>query len=406
TVLGLWKDNLVVIGSGDPSVGDPVLARMAKESITAAFVQWAKRLKAAGVTTIQGELLVDDFIFDQEYVHPSWRQQQKNLQKWYTAPVGGLNFNDNCIDVVIKPAKVLSQPAIVSLIPDIPWVQLDNSSKTTTKGEPIVVRRGTGPIQISVSGPVSKPNTAQNPLSVTVTDPGLFFANTCRHVLKQEGITINGAIRRQRVQMPGGILPRDFKVIATYERRLDDVIRRMNKRSQNMFAEAALKTLGAYVVRDNLPGVGSFAGGRAAVLEFLKSISVLSEGVVIDDGSGLSHSNRVTPKMITTILGYMDRHSRRSIWWSSLAEAGDQEGSMRRRLKDLKGKVFAKTGHINGVSALSGYVLGPADRRYAFSVICNQTYKVKGGISTADRLQDKICRVLATWEPVLSSSGG
>lgn len=67
-------------------------------------------------------------------------------------------------------------------------------------------------------------------------------------------------------------------------------------------------------------------------------------------------------------------------------------------MKDLSGKVVAKTGHINNVSTLSGYVVGPGGRRYAFSVLCNDTYRAKGGPGAAHKLQDGLCRLLATWD--------
>jgi len=398
TIIGLLKGDLVVVGSGDPSLGDPVLARTAGEPITAIFLRWADGLKKAGMAKIEGDILFDDFIFDQEYVHSTWRVEQ-NLESWYAAPVGGLNFNDNCVDVLIKPAGEMGLPAVVSLIPETPWVRLDNGSKTSGKGQPTVTRRGNGPITIRIRGSVSKPNTREHPLSVAIVDPGSFFASTCRHVLEQQGINIAGETRRCRVRMPGGKMPEGFKALGMYERKLCDVLRRMNKRSQNMFAEALLKTLGAYVVRDKAPCSGSYASGRAVVHDYLKLLSVSSGSYVVDDGSGLSHKNRATPKMFTAVLRHMDGHPQKKLWWSSLAEAGDKEGSLSKRMKDLKGKVFGKTGHIYGVSALSGYVLGTGDRRYVFSILYNKADKSKARSKDARDLQDAICRLLATWEP-------
>jgi D-alanyl-D-alanine carboxypeptidase/D-alanyl-D-alanine-endopeptidase (penicillin-binding protein 4) len=65
-------------------------------------------------------------------------------------------------------------------------------------------------------------------------------------------------------------------------------------------------------------------------------------------------------------------------------------------MKDIEGKVFAKTGYIGGVASLSGYVLGPDGQRYAFSILCNDTQKVPNGATAARGLQDAICRTLAT----------
>ena len=75
-------------------------------------------------------------------------------------------------------------------------------------------------------------------------------------------------------------------------------------------------------------------------------------------------------------------------------------------MRELKGSVFAKTGHIRGVSALCGYVLGDSDRRWAFVILCNDTNKIKGGSRAAHALQEAICRTLATWEPAPAAIGG
>jgi D-alanyl-D-alanine carboxypeptidase/D-alanyl-D-alanine-endopeptidase (penicillin-binding protein 4) len=163
-----------------------------------------------------------------------------------------------------------------------------------------------------------------------------------------------------------------------------------------MFAEALLKTMGAYDARGKLVAVGGYENGRAAVKKYLDRLGIDSESYVLDDGSGLSHGNRVTPAMITTILRHMNAHPRREEWLSNLAVPGEPVGTLRRRMKPLAGKVFAKTGSIGGVSALSGYVKADENRIYVFSILCNDTGKTKG--MSPHTLQDDICRILAGGE--------
>jgi len=398
TLLARRGNDLVIIGSGDPSVGDPRMARQAQEPITAVFHAWADKLKALGLTRIEGDLLYDDYIFEQQHMHPKW-PAWFNLEAWYTAPVGGLNFNDNCVDVVIKPGSRPGLPARVTLIPpETPWVKLRNKATTATKGEPVVRRLGDGPITISVAGSVSKPNSADSPLSIPVVDPGAFFANTCRTALAARGIKIVGQTRRQRMRQPGEKLPADLQIVAVHERKLADLLWRVNKSSLNMFAEALLKTLGAYAGPGKPPRQGTLAGGQGAVRQFLGSLGLSEDLYVLDDGSGLSHDNRAAPIVLTTVLQHMDRHPQRDLWWANLSTPGEKYGTLAKRMKDLKGKVFAKTGHIGGVSTLSGYVLGNKQRRYVFSVLCNDTNKVAGGSGEAHRLQERICRLLNSWD--------
>lgn len=398
TILARRGNDLVVIGAGDPATGDPKLSREADGTITTLFHEWADKLRAAGVSRLTGDLLFDDYVFEQEHIHPNWAVQFKDqMQNWYVAPVGGLNFNDNCVDVVVKPGGSIGAPAQVTLIPNTPYLEIANTCKTAKKGDPVIRRTGNGSVKVSVSGSVSRPGSGSSATSLTVVDPGMFFASTLRTVLAAKGIAIEGQVRRQRVRLPSGAVPDDLQIIAKHEQGLPQLFERSNRDSQNLFAEALLKAVGAYVGALEAPRVGSYKSGRQVIELFLDKLRLPKEGCVIDDGSGLSHSNRVTPAVLTGVLVYMDRHPRQKEWLGNLAEAGG-EGTLRKRMKDLDGKMYGKTGHISGVSTLSGYVFGPGGRRYAFSVLCNNSN------GYAHPLQDAICRKLATWEGSLTGN--
>lgn len=410
TVLAVRGDDLVIVGGGDPSCGDPRMAQAAEEPVTAMFHDWAHKLQTAGITQVRGELLFDDSIFDDEYILASWRKQF-NLLDWYCAPVGGLNFNDNCIDVLCQRGEKNGDPAMVTLIPGTSWITLENKARTAAKGEPIVRLVGKGPITVTVSGSVSRSASPSDPLSISITDPGMFFATACRTSLAAKGIAIVGETRRSRVRSADGSLPGDAQIVGVHRRPLSEILWRVNKSSLNMFAEGVLKTLGAYTGAGDEPRVGSYATGRAAISRYLDTLGIPRESYVIDDGSGLSHNNRVTPASITTVLRHMNSHPRRQEWWSNLAVPGEKTGTLKRRMHDLAGKVYAKTGYIGGTSALSGYVLGPGGRLYAFSVLCNDTGRSKG--TSPQKLQDEICRKLATWgattaggKPASAAQGG
>ncbi len=406
TVLGVRGDDLVVIGAGDPAFGDPELARAAREPITAAFHGWAERLDAAGYKRIEGELLYDDFIFEQQHIHPHWPGQfQGQMHSWWAAPVGGLNFNDNCVDVVVRPAEAAGAPPEVTLIPNTPYLVLVNRAKTAAKGEPLVNRSGEGPVTITVSGAVSRPNSPENAISIAIVDPGEFFASSMRTTLAAKGIAIQGETTRRRIRDAKGNIPADVRILAVHRQLLKGILWRVNKSSHNLFAEAILKTIAAHAGGGGYTGPGDYATSREIVTVFLRSIGVDPTNCVIDDGSGLSHDNRITPEALAGILRHMSRHSRHDEFRASLAVPGERTGTLRTRMKDLADKVAAKTGHISGVSCLSGYVDGPKGRRYAFSILCNDTHRAK--TLSAHALQDTICRKLATWEgPVGSLTAG
>lgn len=392
TVLALRGEDLVVIGSGDPAFGDPELSRSNGQTITAIFHQWADKLKSAGIERIAGDLVFDDAIFEQQFINPSWPGQFKGqMQTRSLAPVGGLNFNANCIDVVVRPGKTIGSPAEVSTVPGTAYAKIQNTCKTAAKGQPSIRRTESSPPTILVSGSVSK---AGSGVALSIPDPGMFFATTLRTVLAAKGVAIEGQTRRERVCEQIGLIPQGLRIVATHEQTMPEVLRRCNKDSQNMFAEAIMKTVGAYARTSAAPRVGSYVSARQAIEQFLQKAGISTEGCVFDDGSGLSHANRATADAFTDVLIYMSRHPQQKLWMENLATPG-ADGTLRKRMKDLNGRVFAKTGHINGVSTLSGYVFGPGKQVYAFSILCNDTHLAK---TSSHGLQDGICRKLATWK--------
>lgn len=386
TTLALRGDDLVVLGRGDPSLGDPVLAREHHEPITAMFHAWAAALKAKGITGIKGDLVIDDTAFEAERYNPNWPIDQRDT--WYSAAVGALTFNDNCIDVTVSPGGKAGEPASVEISPPNTYTIIKNDCRTGSRQRVGIGRRGDQPVFV-VSGTCRNPGSLA---AVSVPDPGLFFAGALRTSLAAKGIRIDGEIRRERVRDDRGNLPSSCTVVAVYERPLTAMLGRINKNSQNLFAECLFKTI-AFEMSAAEQGVGdgSYATGRKYVRRFLEKCQIPNlADIYIDDGSGFSPKNRVTTRTLATVLRYMARHSRAQDYRTSLARAGE-DGTLERRMKDLKGRVQAKTGYIAGVYALSGYAVADPARTYCFSMLFNSA--VNGG--EVKRLEDNVCRVLA-----------
>ncbi|MBN1489878.1 MAG: D-alanyl-D-alanine carboxypeptidase/D-alanyl-D-alanine-endopeptidase [Phycisphaerae bacterium] len=386
TTLAMRGDDLIVLGSGDPSLGDPRLAQDAGEPITAIFHDWAAKLEALGIVGVPGDLVIDDTVFEAERYHPNW--PKSGWYNWYSAPVGGLNLNDNCIDVTVAPGAKPGEPAVIRVVPPNTFTEIVNECKTGDKQTATIRRVGNEPKYI-VSG-LSK--TAGELKSVAVHDPGMLFASSCRTSLAAKGIKIHGTIRRERVRDDRGNLPPGCRVIAVYERPMTDLLGRINKNSQNLFAECLLKTIGFQLsATETGVGDGSYTAGQKYVRRFLEKIQApdLSK-VVIDDGSGLSHGNRVTAHMLNHVICHMARHARATDYLGSLSVAGE-DGTLKTRMKDLKGQVRAKTGYISGVYALSGFARSKDGKTYAFTMLFND---VRPGSVNARKVQDDICRVL------------
>ncbi len=387
TVLAIRGKDLIVIGGGDPTIGDERLARRRGETITAVFVEWAEKLKAAGVRGVPGNLVIDDTIFDQQFTHPHWPANQ--YQKWYEAPVGGLNFNGNCTSVEVRPTAA-GKPAAVSLVPVNGALQLQNKT-TTGKKATVSVSRKKGGDTIFVRGVVSKKGVVG---PVSVRNPGMYFGHVLKAALAEAGVRVAGEVVRERVRHDDGTIPVDCHIVAVHHSPLSDALSRAGKESLGMMAEALIKLLG-----HERSGVGSWRNGSQAVAAFLSKVGVPPDQFVIDEGSGLSRTNRLSPGASVVVLRHLFRSGKGDFetFRDALACAG-VDGTMAKRLRsaETKGRIFAKTGYVNGVRTLSGYVHTKSNRWLAFSIFYNKAKNT----AAMKKLQDEACRVLVRWPDV------
>ena len=187
-------------------------------------------------------------------------------------------------------------------------------------------------------------------------------------------------------------------VIEVHQTPIADVLSRINKNSQNLFAEALSKILGnSYDQAHGHDVPGSWAGGSRAIHAFLQKYDIPDRNkYVMVDGSGLARENRVTTRLITEILHTMYNHPYGAEYRASLGVAG-KDGTIGKRMDDLEGHVFAKTGYIGGVRSLSGYILTDDNRWLAFSIIYN---KIPGEVRPFEDIQDNACRLMVAYPHV------
>jgi serine-type D-Ala-D-Ala carboxypeptidase/endopeptidase (penicillin-binding protein 4) len=377
TLLYRAGNDLIVVGSGDPALGDPKLCAEAGWTVTTLFQQWAGQLQKVGVKSY-GDLIVDDSVFDQQFIHPAWPEDQ--LLSWYEAPVGGLNFNDNCLDWL---PTVTARGVGAQLIPPTTYVSLTNKAKRGGETRAWLWRpsdhntfelRGT----IAANG--------HEPESVTIVEPGLWSGTVIRDTLASAGVASTGTVRRSTfgAAAPPGTAP---QLIATFETPLLSILKRANKNSVNLMAEALCKRLG----HDTTGKPGTWADGTAAVRAYVTGLGVPADSVTLDDGSGLSPANKVSAAAFTTVLAHVAARPDGDLFVNTLAIPGE-DGTLQHRFKGMrcaKG-VHAKTGHISGVSTLSGY-LDVGSRRFAFSILTNNK------VGNANPWQDRICQTLWDW---------
>ena len=391
TTLAIAGDDLLVIGQGDPAFGDPTLAARDGGTAMSVLDQWADALRAAGVRRVPGDLVVVDPVFDEQLVHPTW--SASNRLHWYGAPVAGVSFNDNCVDFTFVPTRP-GRAAEIQTVPPAGGFSIQGqvqSRGSKDKHNPVLGKRPEpveGISQFPVRGGVTQ---RAGPYSKPVDDPRRFVGQALRAHLKSRGVTVAGQVRlatRLTAEQQRGL-----RVIAEHRTPLTDVLRRVNANSQNMMAEALAKLNGLALARHrgDADPRGSWAGGHEATIAFLRSRGLDTLPVVSADGSGLSRENRLSADVLARLLGHMlAEHPHGAYYLDSLAVSGVR-GSLGRRLRDLEGRVYGKTGTINGVSTLSGYVFTEHGPAAVFSILHN------GSAGGYRQQQDAAVQVIARW---------
>ncbi len=381
---GTLRGDLAVVGAGDPAIS----GRHYGDDPLYIFRKWGEQLVADGISRVAGDLVLVDGLFRGPQVHPDWPRDQ--LHKWYEAPVSSLSFNDNCVWVWVRPGATPGSPAEVEITPDLPTVTIRNRAKTTNKARShrIIIDRQPGSDVIDVSGWVYR-RSEPFVVAVTVPDPEMLFAHGLRAGLAQAGVVVEGDIRIEP-RLPA----EPWWIVARHRTDLLTVLEVVNKRSQNLYAESLLKLVGAIDC-----GEGSWEAGAQVVTEFLTALGIDRASYKYADGSGMSRNNLFTPRQLTTLLRHMYFHRHGKEFLRSLSYSGESDrdppwmsSSLSERLDEggYRHNVLAKTGGLNGVSTLSGYVKSHSGKIYAFSILCNST---RGGWR-AKKAQDQIVRAL------------
>ncbi|MCH8508237.1 MAG: D-alanyl-D-alanine carboxypeptidase/D-alanyl-D-alanine-endopeptidase [Phycisphaerales bacterium] len=383
---------LIVVGSGDPALGDPVLLEREEVglSVDRLFDQIATALKAQGVERVS-EIVIDDRVFDRDFVHPTWPTDQ--LNRWYCAELGGLNFHRNVVTVYTEPTTDNGSP-LTTLVPDAPWIELANRARTDRSGSNTAwVSRPQPSDSMTLLGRIR----TRTEIQVAVHNPPMYAGRIVANELSRRGIKAPDRWAHDHVRLANELEVFDqAKPVIVITTPLSDILRRINTDSHNLYAECVLKRIGHQITGEP----GSWANGGAVVRMVLSDAlgHERAESTNIADGSGMSRGNLVRPSTLTAWMRWLSRDQARwDAFLASLPAPG--EGTLRSRFGsvDLSTEVVAKSGYIRGVYALSGIITDPdSGRRVAFSILLNE---VPAGVQSrnARPLHEQIVSEIDRW---------
>lgn len=356
--LGRVLGDVYLVGGGDPNLS----GRFTEGRPAAVLEEMADALRQQGVRRIEGRLVGHEGLFSGDRRGDDW--SWGDLVWGYGAEVSALSFNDNVASVTVTPAEREGDPIAVDRVPVSEYYTVTSTAVTGPRGGPreLTLKRDFGSNHIRLSGAVAA-GSAPQILTVAIEDPARYAATVFAEVLAAKGIQVTLGVDTSTQPLPAGL-----RVLAAHESEpMAEIVKVVNKMSQNLHTEMLLRLLGAKV-----KGEGTVEAGHAVADEFLRRLGVVPESWDVQDASGLSRSNLVTAHGMAGLLAGMERHRFAAAFRDSLPVAG-VDGTLETRMAQppARGNVAAKTGSIRHVNALGGYVASRSGDRFAFYAAVN-----------------------------------
>lgn len=345
---------LYVRGKGDPTLSTERLYNAVSD------------LLHFGLKEVTGDLVLDESWFDAEREHPGYDQEHGD--RAYLAPTGALSLNWNAVGVFLRPGPNIGAPAIAEMEPPSDFFNVENDLVTGRKTQrrfnvTSAPDKDKVHQKIELDGYVPYEKGSWS-VYKRIDSPPLYFGYTLKALLLQRGVKVKGRIRLAQA-------PPNAKLLTIYQSdTLDLVLKKMQKHSSNFVAEQLIKVLGAE--GKGLPG--THENGIAVVEEFLeREVGIRRGSYVMRNGSGLNDTNRFSSAQVNTMLKYIwDHFPLAPEYLSALGIAG-KDGTVKYRFEgtDAVWRLRAKTGTLENVSALAGYVQAVGGEKFVFSVMAN-----------------------------------
>lgn len=344
------RGDLVIKGSGDP--------KMVYEHLWL----FLRRIRERGIREIQGDLVLDRSVFEEVAFDPA--QFDGDPQKPYNAGPDALLLNYKSITFRFMPDPVSGK---VNVSADPPLAGYPVTAPQLAAGEcndwRSALKTDIGVLGVYFSGtyPAACGERILNLHPWPLSHPE-YFHLAFRRLWNDLGGTLRGGARL-------GVVPPDARLIDEWESpSLAEVVRDINKFSNNVMARQLLLTLG--YVGAGLPA--STGNGAAAVRNWLSARGIAAPELVIENGSGLSRAERISALSLARMLDAAFQAPAMPEFLASLPLAG-LDGTMRRRLNNhsVAGRAHVKTGLLADARNIAGYVLAASGRRYLVVSLVN-----------------------------------
>ncbi len=352
------KGNIVVIGGADPVLGSHYFKDF---YFTDNFFEvWARQIKAAGIEKVEGDLILDASVYDDEKIPATWVWE--DIANYYGAGPNAFTVYDNLFHITFKsPRKAGRATKIISLSPKIDGMTIKNEVLSADNNSDMAYVFG-GPFDKKrvIRGTIPR-NRKAFTIKAAIHHPEEIVATEFLKYLAKAGVFISGKVKFEKVDKKA------FQTVYIQQSpTLAEIIKVLNYESVNLIAEHLLKQIAV-----EKTGVGNREAGIKIVKEFWQSQGISTDYLFMEDGSGLSHFNLVSPRFFTALLNYMSTKSSNSKFFlESLPPAGD--GTLSYFNKTLfANSLRAKSGSMTRVRCYSGYLVTDSNKKVVFSIMFN-----------------------------------
>lgn len=374
---GVLNGNLYIKGYGDPTLGsDQMREAVPMKSV---LEMWVTAVREAGIREIKGQIVGDASYFKGDIAARSW--QWADLGNYYASGVWGLNWHENFYYLSFQQQSRLgTTPTVAKTEPNIPNLYFIN--ELTSAGA------NTGDNAYIYGGPYAYARVIRGTIPVgsglftirgSIPDPPFLAAHSLFYALEAANISAT----KQAATSVEVNSSRNRTTIHTYlSPSLKEIATRANHKSINIYCESMIRAIGA---KNNVEN--SLVGGIEAIENFWEAKGVDLDGFFLEDGSGLSARNGVTPKQLATMLRVVANDENAFDIFYSTLPIGGQSGTIQNLFRGTRaeGKIRAKSGSIGRVRAYVGYATNRSGELVTFAFFANNY--VGGSSAVRDQLE-------------------
>ena len=352
---GILHGDLYIKGTCDPSLG--------WKGRTAFLDKWVKAIRTAGIRSIDGAVIADMTMLDGDAQNPGWLCEDAG--NYYAPGIFALNYYGNTMNIVLKSAEPGTVATILSTEPKVEGIEFINRVRCDriqydgafVSGLPYSKERyltGAVPSNLGTFG-----------VKGDLPNPGLLLAQHLTSRLRDAGITVRHEAAYEADFNP--LTPPRNELYTHYSPPLSELIQETNVNSNNLYAEALFRYLGA---RLTLPG--TIHNSQEVLRDFWRRRGVNIQNAIIKDGCGLAPQDAVSAKTFVQMLTFMSHSDNRDAWMASLPISG-QTGTLTSLCPKtpLEGRIHAKSGTIAGTKNFAGYIDMPNGDTLVFAILVN-----------------------------------